>query len=144
MAKLDAVEHLSHFEKGVQKWKRLEDTTIESCEAIAKATDNVLVKTIAGLIRSDSEKHKQVLGIITDTLNGIVSLTPEELGSVAALIEEHLKLEKNSITLAEQEYEESRHFVIRHLLSYLLMDEQKHYKLLSQLRDFQRQLYPYA
>ncbi|MHB8840927.1 MAG: hypothetical protein ACYC56_03915 [Candidatus Aquicultor sp.] len=144
MATQDIVERRSHFEDGINKWKKLEDVTIESCEKIMNATDNKLVTTIAGLIKTDSQKHKEVLDAINEALTGTITLTPEELGDIAELINAHLELERNSITLAEEEFEESRHFVVRHLLSYLLMDEQKHFKLLSQLKDFQRRLYPYA
>jgi len=144
MAVNDMVESQTHFEKGIEKWKKLEDVTIESCDKIMAGTSNELVKTIAGLIKTDSQKHKEILDMIGNTLNGTITLTPEELGEIAELIESHLELEKNSITLAEEEFAESRHFVIRHLLSYLLMDEQKHYKLMSQLRDFQKRLYPYV
>lgn len=138
------VEHGSDFEEGIQKWQKLEDITIESCDKILNATDNTIVKTVAGIIKADSHKHKEILDVITVALTGTITLTPEELGDIAELIESHLKFEKESIELAEREIDESRHFVVRQLLSYLLMDEQKHFKLLNQLRDFQRRLYPYV
>jgi len=138
------VERKEYFEEGVERWLRLEDETIASCERIMDATGNELVKLMAGLVKTDSEKHIEILNFIKKTLDGTISLTPEELGDVSQLLDEHIKLEKDSITLGETEYEESRHFVVRHLLSYLLMDETKHFKIFNQLRDFKRKLYPYA
>lgn len=144
MAGSDKVEQQAAFVDGISKWMELEDVTIAHCERINDATENRLVEIIVDSIRSDSEKHKVMLGFITEALNGTITLEPDELGELSVLLDEHLAIEKSSIEMAEREYENSRHFVIRHLLSYLLADERKHYKLLSQLKDFQRQLYPYA
>ncbi|MCL6107069.1 MAG: hypothetical protein M1309_06995 [Actinobacteria bacterium] len=138
------VEERSHFEQGIRKWQQVEDVTIESCEALKDATENILVQTVAGIIRADSVKHKEVLDVILRALDGTITLTPEELGGMSSLLDNHLNIERDSIALAMDELENSRHFVIRELLSYLLEDERKHYKLMSQLNDFKRQLYPYA
>ncbi|MCL6472019.1 MAG: hypothetical protein K6T91_04325 [Firmicutes bacterium] len=144
MAIRDMVEKGSDFEEDIKKWKDLEDVTIESCDKIIGSSSNALVKTVAGIIKADSHKHKEILNVIEDALNGTILLSPEELGAISELLDNHLKLEKNSVMLAEKELENSRHFVIRHLLSYLLEDERKHVKLLNQLNDFKRHLYPYA
>ena len=138
------VEERAEFEQGIRKWQQVEDVTIESCEALKDATDNVLVQTVADIIRADSVKHKEVLGVILKTLDGTITLRPEELGSMSSMLENHLNIERDSISLAMDEMENSRNFVIRDLLFYLLEDERKHYKLLSQLNDFKRQLYPYG
>lgn len=144
MAVSDKVEQQANFEEGIRKWMELEDVTIAHCEKIMDATDNRLVEIIVESIRSDSEKHKEILSFITEALNGTITLEPDELGELSVLLDEHLEIEKSSIDMALREYDNSRHFVIRHLLSYLLADEKKHFKLLGQLKDFQRQLYPYA
>lgn len=140
----DKVEQQADFVEGISKWMELEDVTIAHCDRIKDATENRLVDIIVESIRADSEKHKVMLGFITEALNGTITLEPDELGALSVLLDEHLEIEKSSIEMAEREYENSRHFVIRHLLSYMLADEKKHYKLLSQLKDYQRHLYPYA
>lgn len=140
----DKVEQQADFVEGISKWMELEDVTIAHCGRIKDATENRLVDIIVESIRADSEKHKVMLGFITEALNGTITLEPDELGALSVLLDEHLEIEKSSIEMAEREYENSRHFVIRHLLSYMLADEKKHYKLLSQLKDYQRHLYPYA
>ncbi|MBE0429667.1 MAG: hypothetical protein IBX61_07315 [Thermoleophilia bacterium] len=144
MATENVVERTAEFEAGIQKWQEIEDRTIALCEEIINSTDNPVVKTMVGVISADSAKHKQILSLITQALEGTVSLAPEELGRISALLDQHMELEKESIDLGIREYENSRHFVIRHLLSYLLQDEQKHMKILNQLNDFKRQLYPYT
>ncbi len=138
------VEEKPAFEQGIRRWQQIEDTTIESCEAIIDATGNELVKTIAGVIKADSIKHKEILSVIEDALNGTITLAPDELGGLSSLLDNHLRIERDSISLATEEFENSRHFVVRELLSYLLEDERKHYKIVSQLNDFKRRLYPYA
>ena len=140
----DMVEKTVEFEKGITKWQEVEDDTIASCDEIIRGTDNELVKTIAGIILADSSRHKHVLGVIKDTLDGTVTLTPEDLGQISELLDTHLEIEKQSIEMAMTQYENSRNFVVRHLLTYLLEDEKKHYKMLSQLNDFKKHLYPYA
>jgi uncharacterized protein YigA (DUF484 family) len=72
------------------------------------------------------------------------TLTPEELADVWDMIEKHAEMEKATIVLAEKAKRNCRLFVLRHLLTYLIDDEQKHDRLLSQLEDFKRQIYPYA
>jgi rubrerythrin len=144
MAAEDIVEEKTNFEDGIKRWQDMEDETIASCENIIHASDNILVKTIAGIIMTDSAKHKQVLDLITDTLEGTVTLTPDELGGLSELLHNHLQLERSSISLAQDQYDISRNFVIRHMLTYLLEDEKKHAKLLQQLNDFKKKLYPYG
>lgn len=138
------VEQQETFVAGIHRWQEMEDATIDSCNEILGVTDNILVKTIASIIRADSEQHKAVLEVISQALTGTISLTPEELGNMSELLERHRDLELDTVTLATEQLERSRNFVVNHLVSYLLEDEKKHYLLLSQLNDFKKHLYPYA
>jgi hypothetical protein len=138
------VEERETFETGIIKWQEMEDLTIATCDEILAATDNKLVATIAGVIKADSAKHKMVLGVIREALDGTISLTPDELGDLSGLLEKHLELENDTVELAAQQLELSRNFVVNHLVSYLLEDERKHCLLLNQLNDFKKKLYPYA
>lgn len=144
MATRNLVEEQETFEAGISQWQKMEDATIASCDEILEATDNKLVTTIAGIIKSDSENHKMVLGVVKETLNGTITLTPDELGELSGLLEKHRDLEKESVELAAEQLELSRNFVVNHLVSYLLEDERKHYMLMHQLNDFKKKLYPYA
>ncbi len=138
------VEQQETFEAGIKKWQEIEDETISSCDAILGATENVLVKTIAEVIKTDSEKHKHVLEVISQTLEGTITLTPDELGVMSELLDKHLELERGTVALASEQLDRSRNFVVKQLLTYLLEDEKKHYLLLKELNDFKKKLYPYG
>ncbi|MHB8859037.1 MAG: hypothetical protein ACYC6Z_06090 [Thermoleophilia bacterium] len=144
MATEHIVDQQETFEQGIKDWQEIEDETIASCDEILGSTSNVLVRTVADIIKADSQKHKEVLGVITQALTGTISLQPEELGEMSELLEKHLDLEMNTVTLASEQLERSRNFVVDHLVSYLLEDEKKHFLLLRQLNDFKKKLYPYA
>jgi rubrerythrin len=60
------------------------------------------------------------------------------------MIYQHMELEKETISIAEKALKNCRLFPQRHLLTYLLEDEKKHYRLLDQIEDFKRKIYPYA
>ncbi|MDO8735512.1 MAG: hypothetical protein Q7K29_00305 [Thermoleophilia bacterium] len=144
MSTRNLVEEQETFEAGISKWQEMEDLTIATCDEILAATDNKLVTTIAGIIKSDSTKHKMVLDVVKEALNGTITLTPDELGDLSELLEKHRDLEKETVELAAEQLELSRNFVVNHLVSYLLEDERKHFMLLHQLNDFKKKLYPYA
>jgi len=89
--------------------------------------------------------HKKVQQFMIDSLEKeAVSLTPEELGEIWDHVERHAEMEKETIELAEQLRKNCRLFVQRHLLTYLIEDERLHDRLLGQLEDFKRNIYPYA
>ncbi|MHB8793455.1 MAG: hypothetical protein ACYC6O_08990 [Thermoleophilia bacterium] len=144
MSTHNVVEEQATFEAGINKWQEMEDLTIVTCDEILAATKNKLVTTIAGIIKSDSVKHKMVLDVVKEALDGTITLTPDELGELSDLLEKHRDLEKDTVELAAEQLELSRNFVVNHLVSYLLEDERKHYMLLHQLNDFKKKLYPYA
>ena len=73
-----------------------------------------------------------------------ITLTPEELGDVWDMVEKHIELEKETIRLAEESRKNSKNFVIRYLLGYLMTDEQKHNQILQQMEDIKSGIYPYA
>lgn len=144
MSTHNVVEERATFEAGINRWQEMEDLTIATCDEILAATENKLVTTIAGIIKSDSVKHKMVLDVVKEALDGTITLTPDELGELSGLLEKHRDLEKDTVELAAEQLELSRNFVVNHLVSYLLEDERKHYMLLHQLNDFKKKLYPYA
>jgi hypothetical protein len=122
----------------VEEWQKAEDDCIASCDKMLKATDNVIIQEIVGIIRSDSTRHKEVLTLISQAMEGEVTVEAKELGKMNELIEEHLELERESVSLALKEFETSRNVAVRQLLGYLLEDERKHFMLMTQLIDFER------
>ena len=139
-----AVERDQEFIDDIKKWQKLEDVTIKSSEEIMKKTDNQLIQVLMGAIKRDSEKHKEILQLIHDVIAKSYTLRPDELAEMSHLLEKHLAIEKESIEVAEKAYHNSRLFVLRHLITYILEDERKHHKIISQLDDFKRHLYPYG
>jgi hypothetical protein len=143
--KQKAADNLEELVATLTRWQQIEDTSVSQTTAIIEQTSNPLVRLIMEIIRQDSAMHKRVQQVILDGLQKeAFTLTPEELGAIWHLIEQHAELEKETIALAEKARRNCRLFVHRALLTYLLEDEQKHDRLLAQLEDFKRSIYPYA
>ncbi len=140
-----AAEDVKELKETLRRWQEIEVDSIAQTTAIIAKTHNPLIQLVMEIIRQDSAMHKRVQQVILDSLEKqAFSLTPEELGDVWDLIEKHAAAEKETIELAEKARKNCRLFVQRHLLTYLTEDEQKHDRLLNQLEDFKRNLYPYA
>jgi hypothetical protein len=129
----------------LRRWQELEAESINQTRAIADKTNNPLIRLIMEIIRHDSSMHAHVQQVIIDSLEKeAFSLSPDELADIWDLIEQHTSMEKETITLADQARRNVRGVIQRYLLNYLIEDEQKHDRLLAQLEDFKRNLYPYA
>jgi uncharacterized tellurite resistance protein B-like protein len=140
-----AAEDAEELKTTLRRWQHIEDDSVAQTSAIIAKTHNPLIKLVMEIIRQDSAMHKRVQQVILDSLEKqAFSLTPEELGDVWDLIETHAAAEKETIELAEKARKNCRLFVQKHLLTYLTEDELKHDRLLNQLEDFKRNLYPYA
>ena len=140
-----AAENLEELLATLKRWQVVEEKAMAQCSTIMGKTENPLIRLIMEIIRQDSAMHKRVQQVIIDSLEKeAFSLTPEELADVWDLIEEHAEMEKETIELADKAQRNCRLFVQRHLVDYLVQDEQKHDRLLAQLNDFKRNLYPYG
>ncbi len=140
-----AAEDVEELKATLRRWQKIEEESIVQTSAIIAKTHNPLIQLVMEIICQDSAMHKRVQQVILDSLETqAFSLTPEELGDVWDLIEKHAAAEKETIALAEKARKNCRLFVQRHLLTYLTEDELKHDRLLNQLEDFKRKLYPYA
>ena len=129
----------------LRQWQVVEDGAIAHTTLIMEKTTNPLIRLVMEIIRHDSVMHRKVQQVMIDGLEKeAFSLTPEELGEIWGLVERHAELEKETLALAERARRNCRLFVHRHLLTYLIEDEQKHDRLLAQLEDFKRGIYPYA
>jgi len=132
------------FEDGVSKWLGTEDKIIANCDQVLSSTDNKLVRTIAGAIRADAVKHKEMLGEISEVMNGTVTLTPDEMATIDKLLEMYVELEKRPIEMAAHERTSGENFVIRELLTYILEDESKYSRFRDTFNDFKKKIYPYG
>jgi hypothetical protein len=140
-----AAENEAELKATLRRWQEIEDESVAQTTAIMAKTHNPFIQLVMEIIRQDSVMHKRVQQVILDSLEKqAFSLTPEELGDVWDLIEKHAEAEKETIQLAEKARKNCRLFVQKHLLTYLTEDELKHDRLLNQLEDFKRKLYPYV
>jgi hypothetical protein len=138
-------DNMDELVKVLTAWQKIEDDAVEVTTEIMKRTKNPLIRLVMEIIKHDSVMHKHVQQVMLDGLQKqAFSLTPEELGTIWDLVEKHHEHEKATLALADKARRNCRLFVHRHLLTYLLEDEQKHDRLLDQLEDFKRGIYPYA
>ncbi|MGE5236525.1 MAG: hypothetical protein ACM3O7_09265 [Acidobacteriota bacterium] len=129
----------------LQKWQDVENKSIAQTTEIIQKTKNSLVKLFMEIIRHDSIMHHRVQQFMIDSLTTRpVTLTPEELGEIWSLVEEHIRMEKETGALGEDLKKSCTLFVQRELLAYLITDEEKHDKILAQLERFKNKIYPYA
>jgi len=132
----------------MQAWQRVEDASVASTGRVIEKTNNPIVRLVMEIIQRDSQMHHRVQGLILDTLNKSVALTPEEVGTVWGMIEKHIKLERQTLELAEEALESiagSKGMLVQsYLLEYLMDDEKKHNQLLDRLKAIQKGMYPYG
>jgi hypothetical protein len=137
--------NLPELASTLRKWQEIEDASVAACTRIIEKTENPLIRLVMEIIRQDSVMHKKVQQVMLDSMEKqAISLTPEELGEIWESIERHAEMERETLVLAEKARENCKLFVLRHLLTYLIEDEQKHDRLLAQLESFKRGIYPYA
>lgn len=129
----------------LRTWQVVEDESVRSTSEIISKTRNPVVRQIMEIIRQDSAMHKKVQQLLIDNFEKeAFTLIPEELAEVWTMVEKHIELEKETIRLAEESRRNTKNFVVRYLLGYLMTDEQKHNMILQQMEDIKSGIYPYA
>jgi hypothetical protein len=133
----------------MQAWQKVENLSVASTGRVIEKTENPIVRLVMEIIQHDSQMHYRVQQWIADSLTGrAVSLSPDEVGDVWGMIEEHIRLEKKTLELAQQALEAikgSKGMLVQsYLLEYLSDDEKKHNLLLERLGNIQRGMYPYG
>ena len=135
--------------KNMRTWQGIENKSIASTGRVIEKTKNPIVRLVMEIIQRDSQMHYRVQEWIADSLSGkAVSLTPEELGQAWGLIEEHIKIERRTMRLAQDSLaatEGAKGMLVQnYLLEYLMDDEKKHELLLERLLNIQKGMYPYG
>jgi NAD(P)H-dependent flavin oxidoreductase YrpB (nitropropane dioxygenase family) len=132
----------------METWKKVENASIASTGRVMEKTENPIVRLVMEIIQRDSQMHYRVQDWIAQSLQKSVALTPEEVGQVWSLIEDHIKIEKKTQKLAEEALASTKTskgmLVQSYLLEYLLEDEKKHNLLLERLAGIQKGMYPYG
>jgi hypothetical protein len=136
MAKTSGPERVEKMAKVLENWQKLERKAMDDAAAIIEESDNALVRMIMSIIRHDSLLHHRVQQFLLESLTEAdVAISRDDLADMWDRIEQHGRLEKKTIEMAEELRDEAWSPVHKQLLSYLLEDERKHDRLLEQLRE---------
>ncbi|MFZ5785408.1 MAG: hypothetical protein ACOY3Y_03100 [Acidobacteriota bacterium] len=130
----------------METWQKLEKAAVTQTAKIMEQTDHPLIRAVAEIIQRDSMMHYRVQQLIIDSLEKeSVPMLMDQLEKAWESIEQHVKLEKKTIEMAEaslKDMEGTRNVVQLYLIRYLLNDEQKHDKLLADLDLIKRKMFP--
>jgi hypothetical protein len=122
--------------KVLKNWQKLERKAMDDTAAIIEESDNALVRMIMSIIRHDSLMHHRVQQFLIDSITDAdVPVSRDDLANIWDKIEQHDRLEKKTIAMAEELRDEAWSPIHKQLLGYLLEDEKKHDGLLEQLRE---------
>ena len=127
-------DRVKHFVDTLKRWQGLERQAMTDTTELVEQTENPLVRLIMEIIRHDSLMHHRVQQFLIDSVTKEnVTVSREDVAEIWEKIEEHDRLEKKTISLAEELKANSWNPIHTQLLDYLLNDEQKHDRLLGQL-----------
>ena len=126
----------------MRRWQKLEDATVASTGQVMEKTKNPIVRLIMEIIQQDSQMHHRVQEWIADSLDDkTVTISPEELGKIWEMVEQHIDWEKKNLQMAKQSLaslQGKKMMVQEYLLEYLTADEEKHNGLLKQLETIKK------
>lgn len=132
----------------MRSWQKVENASVVSTGNVIEMTENPIIRLIMEIIQRDSQMHYRVQELIAESLESkTVTLTPEELAKVWDKIEKHIEIEEKTVELAKEALEvlKGKKMVVQeYLLNYLLMDENKHNRILGSLETIKKGMYPYG
>ena len=132
----------------MRHWQKIENASVASTGKVIENTDNQVIRLVMEIIQRDSQMHYRIQEMIADSLESkTVTLSPDELAKVWDMIEKHIALEKKTVEYAEESIaalKGKKMVVQEYLLEYLLIDEEKHNKILASLETFKKGMYPYG
>lgn len=132
----------------MRHWQKIEDRAVESTGQVIDGTANPLIRLVMEIIQRDSQVHRRVQQFIIDTIEGRpVALSPEEMGTISEMIDNHLRIEKQMVELVDAALaavKDRKMLVQEYLLNFLVADEKKHAAMLKALDLVKKGMYPYA
>jgi hypothetical protein len=133
----------------MKKWQELENKAVSQTAKIMMKAEHPLIRLVMEVIQRDSNMHHRVQQIIIDSMQTkSVALSTDDLVGVWDSIEDHIKIEKKTIDMARKSLDAlgdaSKTVMQQYLLSYLLMDEQKHDKMLADLELIKKGMFKSA
>jgi bacterioferritin (cytochrome b1) len=100
------------------------------------------------IIEADSRRHREIQQVIVDSLaEQAIALTPEGMADVWDQVEAHVEMERKMVDGVRESLDAvtgEQLVVQEYLLRYLLADERKHERLLSELDSIKRGMHPYG
>jgi hypothetical protein len=130
----------------MREWQRLEDATVAQTAKIKMKTDNLLIRLVMEIIQRDSNMHHRIQQLIINSLEKEkINIPVEDLVSIWDSIEQHIEMERKTVELGKvslAELEGSGNVVQQYLLAFLMRDEEKHDKLLSDLELIKKGMFP--
>ena len=143
--KMSQKEEMEQLVSLLKQWQELEVEGIAFLNELQAQTENPVLKETLEIIKQDSGQHRRVQQFLVDGLTKeAFSLNIEEVAQVWEKLEEHDKLEEQAIAMANKARKNTKSAVVRYFLNYLLADEEKHHRMLDNLEDIKRNLYPYG
>lgn len=134
--------------KRMQYWQGVERQSVVSSTAMLEKTKHPLLRLVLEIIKRDSELHDRIQQFIVNSLEvRPVTLSPDDMGEISAMLEQHLQLEDQMVDAVNASVERVRGhkmLVEEYLLDFLVTDEKKHAALLRSLDQVKRGMYPYA
>ncbi len=132
-------ERVENMVKILRQWQAVERQAMNDSAEIMETTGNLFIRTIMEIIRHDSIMHHRVQQFLVDCLtHEDVVVTREDVEEIWEKIEAHDRIEKKTLELARKLREEAWSPVHKHLLDYLLRDEEKHDTLLEALDEVKK------
>ena len=133
----------------LKHWQALENAAVAQTAKIMTETNHPLIRLVMEVIQRDSNMHHHVQELIIETMEKeYLALAPEDLAGVWESVEKHIEIEKQTIEMASQCLaalkDSSKTVMQQYLISYLLIDEQKHDKLLADLELIKKGMYKSA
>lgn len=132
----------------MKRWQRIEDATAAQTARAIEQTDNPSLRTVMEVIQRDSQTHRRVQQMIIDSFEKeAVHISPEEIAKLSETVAKHVEVERESIQLAQEALEALRNSKLhaqKYLIQYLLTDEEKHERLLTDLDLIKRGMQPYG
>ncbi len=140
--KSETIENLINI---LKRWQSIEDDSIRNTTDIIKRSNNTIVNVIMEIIRQDSVMHRRIQQLIIDNYTKkTIAMDRDQLNEIWDLITEHDEAERKTIELANYALTQIDDPIVKLLLEYLLLDESKHDKLLTDLEKYKDSVYPEA
>jgi len=120
------MDNIKVFNNLLNRWITIENNTIEMANDLMGKTDNPYLKTLIGVLKADSEKHKTLLETIRLCTESTICFSQDDLYVLSSFIEKHDAIEKNAIETANQACNMAYSPIPKLLLSHLIQDEKSH------------------